>query len=56
MAHFIESHADTSHHNVGILNADSPRTTDDLKSEWDDALAYQVKKKVNLSSIYNIEK
>ncbi|CAI9271548.1 unnamed protein product [Lactuca saligna] len=56
MALIIESHTDTSHDNIGILDVDSLHTAKDLKSEWDDASVYQVKNHVNLSSIDNIEK
>ncbi|CAI9285684.1 unnamed protein product [Lactuca saligna] len=55
MAHNVESHANTSHDSVGILNDDSPHTVDNLRSKRDDASAYQIKNHVNLSSIDNIE-
>nr|KAJ0187178.1 hypothetical protein LSAT_V11C900480560 [Lactuca sativa] len=41
LTHIVESHTDTSHDCVWILNVDSPRTAKDLKSEWDDTSAYQ---------------
>ncbi|CAI9276888.1 unnamed protein product [Lactuca saligna] len=43
MAQIIESHADTSHNSVRILNVDCPYTAKDFRSEWDDMSAYQVK-------------
>ena len=56
MAQIVESHPNTSHDIVGILNTNSPHTAKALKSEWDGTLAYQVKNHVYLFFIDDIKK
>lgn len=46
MAQIVESHADTTHDSLGILNANFPHIGDNLKSEWDDASTYQGKEHI----------